>query len=61
MMAVGTSFFGASRANNTPDPANFPQGVTYLRNHDFATKKLLAVNGTTQVVVDRPVLQVPRS
>src|SRR5262245_26770323 len=49
MMAVGTGFFGVFSANNTPDPANFPQGVTYLRNHDFATKKLLAVNGTTQV------------
>ena len=49
MMAFGENFFGVFSANNTPDPANFPQGVTYHRNHDFATKKLFAVNGTTEV------------
>ena len=49
MMAVGDSFYGVFSTNNTPDPANFPQGVTYLRNHDFATRKLFAVNGTTEV------------
>jgi hypothetical protein len=49
MMAVGDGFCGVFSANNKPDPANFPQGVTYLRNHDFATKKLFAVNGTTEV------------
>lgn len=49
LMSVGTSFFGVFSANNTPDPANFPQGVTYLRNHDFAQKRLFGVNGTTQV------------
>jgi hypothetical protein len=49
MMASGERFLGVFSANNTPDPANFPQGVTYLRNHDFATKKLFAVNGTTEV------------
>jgi hypothetical protein len=49
MMAIGEHFYGVFSANNTPDPANFPQGVTYHRNHDFATKKLFAVNGTTEV------------
>jgi hypothetical protein len=49
MMAVGTSFYGVFSAANTPDAANFPQGVTYLRNHDFAQKKLFGVNGTSQV------------
>ena len=49
MMAAGENFYGVFSANNLPDPANFPQGVTYLRNHDFATKKLFAVNGTTEV------------
>ena len=49
MMAVGNNFYGVFSANNMPDPANFPQGVTYHRNHDFATKKLFAVNGTTEV------------
>jgi hypothetical protein len=49
MVAVGNSLYGVFSTNNTPDPANFPQGVTYLRNHNFATKKLFAVNGTTEV------------
>ena len=55
MMAFGENFYGVFSANNTPDPANFPQGVTYHRNHDFATKKLFAVNGTTRGrALDRP-------
>jgi hypothetical protein len=49
MMAVGDDFFGVFSANNTPDPANFPNGVNYLRNHNFTTKKLLAVDGITEV------------
>ena len=49
MMCVGATFYGVFSANNTPNAANFPQGVTYLRNHDFATQRLFAVNGTTVV------------
>jgi hypothetical protein len=49
MMAVGNIFYGIFSANNLPDLANFPQGVTYARNHDFATKKLFALNGVTPV------------
>ncbi|GAA1971168.1 hypothetical protein [Microbacterium deminutum] len=49
MVAHGTSFYGVFSANNTPDNANFPQGVTYQRNHDFGTHQLFAVNGTTLV------------
>jgi hypothetical protein len=49
LMCHGSTFYGVFSANNTPDTANFPQGVTYLRNHDFATHRLLAVNGTTTV------------
>jgi hypothetical protein len=49
MMAVGKDFYGVFSANNTPDPANFPQGVTYQRNHDFAAKKLFALDGVTVV------------
>ena len=49
MMAAGNSLYGVFSTNNTADPANFPQGVTYLRNHNFGTKKLFAVNGTTEV------------
>ena len=49
VMAVGKDFYGIFSAANTPDLANFPQGVTYLRNHDFAAKKLFALNGVTVV------------
>jgi hypothetical protein len=49
MMAVGKDFYGIFSANNTPDLANFPQGVTYQRNHDFASKKLFAFDGVTVV------------
>ena len=41
MMAVGQSFYGIFTADNTPDLANFPNGVTYQRNANFATKTLL--------------------
>ena len=51
MVAMGQSLFGVFSANNTPDLANFPQGVTYLRNHDFGTRQLFAVDGTTPVNV----------
>ncbi len=49
MMAVGNTFYGVFSANNTPDPANFPEGVTFLRNHDFTTGRLLALDGATEV------------
>jgi ASPM-SPD-2-Hydin domain-containing protein/HYDIN/CFA65/VesB family protein len=49
MMAVGTSFYGIFSANNTPDKDNFPNGVTYQRNADFATKTLLAGDNVTHV------------
>jgi hypothetical protein len=49
MMAVGTSFYGIFTANNTPDLANFPNGVSYQRNANFATKTLLAPNNVTPV------------
>jgi hypothetical protein len=41
MMAVGQSFYGIFTADNTPDLANFPNGVTYQRNADFTTQTLL--------------------
>jgi len=49
MMAFGEDFYGIFSANNTPDLANFPQGVTYLRNHNFTSKKLFALNGVSVV------------
>jgi hypothetical protein len=49
LVAVGSDFYGIFSANNTPDQANFPNGVVYQRNVDFATRRLLALDGTTSV------------
>ena len=49
VLAVGADFYGVFSSANTPDPANFPNSVTYQRNADFAARKLLAFDGTTQV------------
>ena len=51
MLAVGRDFYGIFCANNTPDHANFPQGVTFQRNADFTTKQLLNLDGTTPVAI----------
>lgn len=51
LLAVGRDFLGIFSANNTPDRNNFPNGVTYQRNHDFATRRLLGTNNTSQVDV----------
>jgi hypothetical protein len=49
LMAVGTEFYGVFCANNTPRRANFPHGVTYQRNANFATGTLLDVDNATPV------------
>jgi len=51
MMTVDSTFYGVFCANNTPDPANFPQGVHYQRNANFVTKTLLATDNVTPVAV----------
>ncbi|SPF53167.1 hypothetical protein SBA4_5470009 [Candidatus Sulfopaludibacter sp. SbA4] len=45
MVSVGANYYGVFSANNTPDPANFPNNVTFQRNHDFPTRKLLDLRG----------------
>jgi hypothetical protein len=45
LIAVGEMFYGVFCGNNTPDLANFPHGVTYQRNHDFATHQLFNLGG----------------
>jgi hypothetical protein len=40
LLAVGTTFYGVFSANNTPDLANFPNGVIYQRNADFVAHQL---------------------
>jgi hypothetical protein len=54
LMAVETEFYGIFSGNNTPDTANFPQGVTYRRNAIFSSDpavrgKLLASDGASVV------------
>ncbi|MGH9445918.1 MAG: hypothetical protein ACRD3O_09345, partial [Terriglobia bacterium] len=51
MMAAGKTFYGIFCANNTPNKANFPNGVVYQRNANFATHTLLAVDDVTPVPV----------
>lgn len=49
LMSVGKDFHGAFSAQNAPVNANFPAGVTYLRNANFGTGTLLAVDNVTPV------------
>jgi hypothetical protein len=50
LIAAGNDFYGAFSAHNVPAVANFPSGVTYLRNANFATQQLLAVDNVTPVL-----------
>ncbi len=50
LIAVGNDFYGVFSAHNVPAAANFPSGVTYLRNANFATQQLLAVDNVTPVL-----------
>jgi hypothetical protein len=49
VLAVGKDFYGVFSASNAPDMAHFPNGVIYQRNADFATRRLLGVDGATTV------------
>ena len=49
LMALGKDFYGVFCASNVPDLVNFPQGVTFQRNHDFGAKKLFDLDGVTVV------------
>jgi hypothetical protein len=52
VVAVDRSFYGVFCANNTPDPANFPNGVAFQRNHTTTTPfQLLGGDGVTPVAV----------
>jgi hypothetical protein len=51
LVSLGKDFYGVFSANNTPNNANFPNGVTYQRNANFGTQTLLANDGTTSVAV----------
>ena len=49
LIAIGKDFYGAFSGQNAPVMANFPQGVTYLRNANFGTGTLLATDNVTPV------------
>ncbi|HYR91649.1 MAG TPA: hypothetical protein VE422_46785 [Terriglobia bacterium] len=49
LIALGKNVVGVFSANNTPNNANFPNGVTYQRNANFGTNTLLANDNVTPV------------
>jgi hypothetical protein len=49
LQAHGRDFYGTFAADNAPDLANFPHGVHYQRNVNFATKQLLDLTGTMAI------------
>lgn len=49
LLASGSDFYGTFCANNTPVAANFPSGVVYQRNVNWATQTLLGNDGITPV------------
>jgi hypothetical protein len=51
LLAIGREFRGVFSANNYPDYDDFPNGVKYLRNADFGSKRLLDPTGTKQVQI----------
>ncbi len=51
LQAVSTDFYGIFSASNAPAKVNFPSGVTYLRNVNWATQTLLGNDGVTPVPV----------
>jgi hypothetical protein len=50
LRAVDADFYGVFCANNTPDNANFPNGVKYQRKANFTTKKLQNNTGGDVVI-----------
>lgn len=49
MVAAGKHFYGAFSASNVANRANFPRGVTYLRNVNWTTGRLRNLAGTADV------------
>jgi hypothetical protein len=59
LLAVGSEFRGVFSANNTPNLANFPQGVIYQRQVDFTTQTLRNGSGTVLISIDPFFFKVP--
>ena len=51
LLAVGNDYYGVFSGSNLPDPDNFPSGVSYQRNADFSTQRLVGTDNTTTVPV----------
>jgi hypothetical protein len=51
LLALGEDFYGVFSGSNLPDRANFPWGITYQRNANWATHTLLGVDNATSVAV----------
>jgi hypothetical protein len=51
LQSMGVDFYGIFSASNAPAKANFPSGVTYQRNVNWATQTLLGNDGVTPVAV----------
>lgn len=49
LLAFGKNFYGIFSADNTPNNANFPNGVTYARNSNFTTNTLLGIDNVTPI------------
>ncbi len=49
LLSLGNDFYGIFSASNQPNQSNFPNGVTYQRNHDFNAQQLFDTDGTTPV------------
>jgi hypothetical protein len=49
LLSVGTGFYGVFCGNNTPNMANFPNGVTYQRAANWTNHTLLSTDGVTIV------------
>ena len=60
LLSVGNEFRGVFSANNSPDLANFPQGVTYQRAANFSTKTLTDGSGNpVPISIDPFYFSVP--
>ena len=51
LLCVGRDFYGIFSASNRPDRNNFPNGVSYQRNANFTSRRLLDLDNTTRVSV----------
>ena len=49
LLSVGRDFYGIFSGSNVPDLAHFPSGVSYQRNADWPTQRLIGLDGVSTV------------